>query len=737
MPPPRVLAGLPKPLLFALYGAVAGLFGALALGEVVWFALKPPPPAPAPPPPPPPARVAVTASPAVQVYVGGSNTLAVSVARAEFAGPVAVRMVDAPPGVVMTPVTIPADQTGATITVHAMPGTPPGVTTVKLVAEAVGRPVSADTPLSVQVDPLPRPKADIVFVLDATASMGFAINGVRRGITRFVDDIGRGQLDARFGLIAFYDRFTPDGVSDVLTFDGVPFTTDPGRFADRVSRVKEISGGTTYPESSLDALTDAAKFPFRQGATRVLVLITDAAPLVPDVRTRSLQEAAGILKQEQVRQLHLITRTGDRQSHYEPLRQMADAPGQYFDLERLAGSVDGSELAAILPDLGKDIAVRTIASSPAGRPEVSAVAPPAAVVVPPPVAAVQSSEGFAAGSGGRLVFAVAAWTGAIAALVCLVLAAGQFHYLKSSLPPGGILLAGAGGLVAGLVGGAAGQGLYLAAPDSAALEKLFRLVGWAALGGLAGAGLSAFIPNLKVWQGLLGGTVGGAAGAVGFLAVAALGSDLAGRLVGGLALGFFIGLMVAVVEAAFRSAWLEVWHGPREMITVSLGAEPVRVGGDARQCTVWARGAAPVAARCWVRDGAVVWSEGGRESAVGAGFEKTLGSVRVVVRTGSGGPAAPPPPPAAPRRPTPGPAPSYDPFDDLPAPAKRAAPAPPRPSGAAPRPSPRPAPPPPVVYELDDDLAAPAPAPEACPYCKGRHPGKPGRRYCPTHDQTY
>ena len=64
--------------------------------------------------------------------------------------------------------------------------------------------------------------------------------------------------------------------------------------------------------------------------------------------------------------------------------------------------------------------------------------------------------------------------------------------------------------------------------------------------------------------------------------------------------------MVAIAEAAFRSAWLEVWHGPREMITVNLGAEPVRVGGDARQCTVWARGAAPVALRFWVRDGRVV-----------------------------------------------------------------------------------------------------------------------------------
>ena len=46
-------------------------------------------------------------------------------------------------------------------------------------------------------------------------------------------------------------------------------------------------------------------------------------------------------------------------------------------------------------------------------------------------------------------------------------------------------------------------------------------------------------------------------------------------------------------------------YGEREVITVNLGPEPVKVGGDAKACTVWARGAAPIALRYWVRDGKV------------------------------------------------------------------------------------------------------------------------------------
>ena len=41
MPAPKALAGLPKPVLFGLYGAVGGLLGALVFGEILFRLLEP------------------------------------------------------------------------------------------------------------------------------------------------------------------------------------------------------------------------------------------------------------------------------------------------------------------------------------------------------------------------------------------------------------------------------------------------------------------------------------------------------------------------------------------------------------------------------------------------------------------------------------------------------------------------------------------------------------------------
>ena len=42
MPAPKFLSGLPKPVLFGLYGAAGGLLGALVFGEPLYRLLEPP-----------------------------------------------------------------------------------------------------------------------------------------------------------------------------------------------------------------------------------------------------------------------------------------------------------------------------------------------------------------------------------------------------------------------------------------------------------------------------------------------------------------------------------------------------------------------------------------------------------------------------------------------------------------------------------------------------------------------
>jgi hypothetical protein len=108
-------------------------------------------------------------------------------------------------------------------------------------------------------------------------------------------------------------------------------------------------------------------------------------------------------------------------------------------------------------------------------------------------------------------------------------------------------------------------------------------------------------------------------------------------------LGFAIGLMVALVELAFRKAWLEVRYGPREMVTVNLGPEPVKVGGDGRACAVFARGAPPIALRFWLREGKAYFEDVPTKMTAEAPLDRplTVGSLSLTVRSALV--AAPPP----------------------------------------------------------------------------------------------
>ncbi len=702
--------------------------------------------------PEPQPRIALTASPEVHVYARAKNTLGVKIARGDFDDPVTVRFTDLPDGVTVEPVTLPRGSTEATLTVTASKLAEKGATKATAVAEgkhATGT-ARAEVPVLVRVGALPPDqvaKVDVVFVLDVTGSMGPFLQGVKDGIKDFANGLDDLNLDARLGLLAFGDRVNGEE-PDVLKFgkDKSPFTNDPAAFRDALASIK-VKGGGDAPESSLDGLAEAAAFKFRAKTTRVLLLITDAPPKVPDKLTRNVAGAVAALGKYKIDQVHVVSREADLKAHYQPL--VEKFRGKHFDLDRVTRG--GEKFAKILPELGKAIEAQ-VESKPAPKAEVAAgaavpvvakaadapvaVAPdaprppalPSAAaaklattpardapppVLPPAVKGVQSTEVYDAAKKGQLVLAVGAWTGAIAALVCLALVVGQTHYLQGGGPrAAGALAALVGGLLVGLLGGAAGQGLFLVAESES-----FRVLGWALLGALAGAGLSLFVPNLKIVYGLLGGAAGGAAGALAFVGVSYVTGDVVARLSGGLLLGASIGLMLALVEKAFRSAWLEVRYGPRETIQVNLGTEPVQIGGDAKACTVWARGAAPIALRFFVRDGRVVCEDAvtRTETVVGDGTERRAGSVAVVVRTGRGAPDAPKPAPEPPAR--------TEDEDLLPMDVVGA---------SAPA-----SPPPPVLPAAGAKPNIARGATGGCPGCGRAIPGEPGTRYCLLCDETF
>jgi hypothetical protein len=343
-------------------------------------------------------------------------------------------------------------------------------------------------------------------------------------------------------------------------------------------------------------------------------------------------------------------------------------------------------------------------------------------------------------------------------MIAMALCAGQHHYLRQGwLHPRAALSGWIGGLVAGVAGGAAGQFLYQAAPGTPAAEALFRVLGWTLLGSMAGLVLAFFVPNLRSDRGILGGALGGAAGALGFLAVATAfrglpGGDVAGRVLGAVLLGLALGLMLALAERIARKAWLEVCYVGGELRTVNLGVEPVSIGSNSRAATIYARGAAPVAYSYWFLEGKVKRQDMTTGAVTEAQSDEPMSVGALVVTVHTAARASATAPRAAPARSTapaamtpPHPTVARAPLVVAPAqPAQSAVSAPTAPSAAPPPPA---APPavvpsssaaatPPARAARSGTAAAVPPAPVArpdsstCPGCGRSVAGVPGRRYC-------
>ena len=136
------------------------------------------------------------------------------------------------------------------------------------------------------------------------------------------------------------------------------------------------------------------------------------------------------------------------------------------------------------------------------------------------------------------------------------------------------------GALAGFVAGGIAQWLYQQDIGSVEFQNyVLRTFCWGLAGALIGAILSRAVPNLGLQRGSLAGFIGGAVGGVGFLIFSSIFQEVLGRFVGVATLGAALGLAMYLAENLFREASLEVIWAPNETSTVSLGAQPVTIGG--------------------------------------------------------------------------------------------------------------------------------------------------------------
>ena len=202
--------------------------------------------------------------------------------------------------------------------------------------------------------------------------------------------------NTQVGLIAFGDRFEGEE-PQILSFAGEPFTKDTNSFETKLGKMEMVGGGDNE-ESSLDALVLGARQPFREDATKAILLITDAPPKIPDKETASIAAAEKFVRDEGIDQLHLVISDKYR-SIFQPLQR--EISGEIFSLAKTATARQNFD--KILPEIGEKIA------SAIGTGEVSRD---------------QKTS---------LIIATSLWTALLAIGTFIALTTGQKRYLGTSL----------------------------------------------------------------------------------------------------------------------------------------------------------------------------------------------------------------------------------------------------------------------------------------------------------------
>ncbi len=237
-----------------------------------------------------------------------------------------------------------------------------------------------------------------------------------------------------------------------------------------------------------------------------------------------------------------------------------------------------------------------------------------------------------------IVVQVALW----AAVLGMGLTAGLFtavdlFHRKPPFQPATLRRGARVGGLCGAISGASAQMVYsLGGHGSVFQEFVFRPACWGIMGGLLGFSFARAIPNLGARRGALGGALGGFVGGIAFTIACNYLPQVLGRMAGVGLLGASLGLTVVAVEVAFRKASLEVFWGPNEKGTVSLGPDVVYVGGGQGD-QVYAAGARPKEAG-FVVDGDHVEHidvASGKRTRVPDGSRWKVGRLALVVHEGS------------------------------------------------------------------------------------------------------
>ena len=394
----------------------------------------------------------------------------------------------------------------------------------------------------------------VVLLIDTSGSMGEIVSGdvTPTGQTQTLDGKqytmvtgGKSKIDVVMESLLKLVNTTKLGGNDrlsIVKFDsnaspiiGLTNPTEKDKLQTAIQELRNIDGGTNMADGIRKAY-DQLRY---SNLTPNILLFTDGQP-------DSAEEALKTAQDVRNNNVNLIAvGTGDADIHY--LAQLTGDRSLVFYAD--SGDIDQAfrEAEAII---GKEL----VESAPTGYLSLE-----------------------------YSMLRIGGWTAFLAMGICLSLIIGQNQYMHRPLltrKKGTISTLGS--LSAGMIAGGVSQFLFFSLPEITILQTVSRIIAWVILGTLLGGGTHFFVPNLKLKNALLGGTLGGAMGAIAFLITAIALGDVSGRLSGAVILGFCIGLMIAWIEQKQLSQepYLLVRWTPTEKTTYLLGATPIIIGSS-------------------------------------------------------------------------------------------------------------------------------------------------------------
>ena len=145
------------------------------------------------------------------------------------------------------------------------------------------------------------PHVDLVIALDVTSSMTRQVAALKAEVGQLSDLLSRMAPSFGIGLVAFGDREweRPTTTFPLRTISGPTLNRAAFRgFVNKLEVRMGLGGGANNdpPEAFLQALTDAARMPWRtESERRVIVLVTDN-PAYPEEMGRTIATAAAIAR---------------------------------------------------------------------------------------------------------------------------------------------------------------------------------------------------------------------------------------------------------------------------------------------------------------------------------------------------------------------------------------------------------------------------------------------------------